>query len=84
VLLDQHRSRDLDAVVLLHVDAERKRPFPAHRARYADPPPVRGDPLGRRGQAAKMAFAGIKDEQKIRDLIAYLPTYDKAPVKLSQ
>ncbi|WP_298871356.1 cytochrome c family protein [uncultured Bradyrhizobium sp.] len=32
----------------------------------------------------KMAFAGIKDEQKIKDLIAYLHTYDKAPVKLSQ
>lgn len=32
----------------------------------------------------KMAFAGIKDEQKIKDLIAYLHTFDKAPVKLSQ
>ena len=32
----------------------------------------------------KMAFAGIKDEQKIKDLIAYLHTYDKAPVKLAQ
>jgi cytochrome c len=32
----------------------------------------------------KMAFAGIKDEQKIKDLIAFLHTYDKAPVKLSQ
>ena len=32
----------------------------------------------------KMAFAGIKDEQKIKDLIAYLHTYDKAPVKLVQ
>jgi cytochrome c len=31
-----------------------------------------------------MAFAGIKDEQKIKDLIAYLHTFDKAPVKLSQ
>ena len=32
----------------------------------------------------KMAFAGIKDEQKIKDLIAYLHTYDKAPVKIAQ
>jgi cytochrome c len=32
----------------------------------------------------KMAFAGIKDEQKIKDLIAFLHTFDKAPVKLSQ
>jgi cytochrome c len=32
----------------------------------------------------KMAFAGIKDEQKIKDLIAYLHQYDKAPVKLAQ
>ena len=32
----------------------------------------------------KMAFAGIKDEQKIKDLIAYLHTFDKAPVKLVQ
>lgn len=32
----------------------------------------------------KMAFAGIKDPQKIKDLIAYLHTYDKAPVKLVQ
>jgi cytochrome c len=32
----------------------------------------------------KMAFAGIKDPQKIKDLIAYLHTYDKAPVKLTQ
>jgi cytochrome c len=32
----------------------------------------------------KMAFAGLKDEQKIKDLIAYLHTFDKAPVKLSQ
>ena len=30
----------------------------------------------------KMIFAGIKDEQKIKDLIAYLHTFDKAPVKL--
>jgi len=32
----------------------------------------------------KMAFAGIKDEQKIKDLIAYLHTYDKAPVNASR
>ena len=32
----------------------------------------------------KMIFAGIKDEQKIKDLIAYLHTFDKAPVKLHQ
>lgn len=32
----------------------------------------------------KMAFAGIKDEQKIKDLIAYLHSFDKAPVKLTQ
>jgi cytochrome c len=32
----------------------------------------------------KKAFAGIKDEQKIKDLIAYLHTYDKAPVKIAQ
>jgi cytochrome c len=32
----------------------------------------------------KMAFAGVKDEQKIKDLIAYLHTFDKAPVKLAQ
>jgi len=32
----------------------------------------------------KMAFAGVKDEQKIKDLIAYLHTFDKAPVSLSQ
>ena len=32
----------------------------------------------------KMAFAGIKDEQKIKDLIAFLHTFDKAPVKLTQ
>ncbi|WP_407178581.1 c-type cytochrome [Bradyrhizobium sp. STM 3562] len=31
----------------------------------------------------KMAFAGIKDEQKIKDLIAFLHQYDKAPVKLT-
>src|SRR5215475_3343565 len=32
----------------------------------------------------KMVFAGIKDEQKIKDLIAYLHTFDKAPVKVAQ
>lgn len=32
----------------------------------------------------KMAFAGVKDEQKIKDLTAYLHTFDKAPVKLTQ
>jgi cytochrome c len=32
----------------------------------------------------KMAFAGIKDPQKIKDLIAYLHTFDKAPVKMAQ
>ena len=32
----------------------------------------------------KMAFAGLKDEQKTKDLIAYLHTFDKAPVKLAQ
>jgi cytochrome c len=32
----------------------------------------------------KMAFAGIKDPQKIKYLIAYLHTFDKAPVKLTQ
>ena len=32
----------------------------------------------------KMIFVGVKDEQKIKDLIAYLHTFDKAPVKLTQ
>jgi cytochrome c len=32
----------------------------------------------------KMAFAGVKDEQKIKDLIAYLHQFDKAPIKLAQ
>jgi cytochrome c len=32
----------------------------------------------------KMAFAGVRDEQKVKDLIAYLHQYDKAPVKLAQ
>jgi cytochrome c len=31
-----------------------------------------------------MAFPGVKDEQKIKDLIAFLHTFDKAPVKLTQ
>jgi cytochrome c len=31
-----------------------------------------------------MAFAGIKDEQKMEDLIAYLHTFDHAPVKLTR
>ena len=30
----------------------------------------------------KMAFAGLKDDQKIKDVIAYLHTFDKAPVSL--
>ena len=29
-----------------------------------------------------MVFAGIKDEKKVSDLIAYLHTFDKAPVQL--
>lgn len=32
----------------------------------------------------KMAFAGVKDEARVTDLIAYLHTFDKAPVKLTQ
>jgi len=32
----------------------------------------------------KMAFAGLKDEQKIKDLIAYLHAFDKAPVQVAQ
>jgi cytochrome c len=32
----------------------------------------------------KMAFPGLKDEQKVKDLIAFLHQYDKAPVKLTQ
>ena len=32
----------------------------------------------------KMVFPGIKDEQRIKDLIAYLHTLDKATVKLAQ
>jgi cytochrome c len=30
----------------------------------------------------KMLYAGLKDEQKIKDLIAYLHTFDSAPVSL--
>ena len=30
----------------------------------------------------KMSFAGVKDEARVTDLIAYLHTFDKAPVKL--
>jgi cytochrome c len=32
----------------------------------------------------KMVLPGIKDEQKIKDLIAYLHTFDNATVKLAQ
>ena len=32
----------------------------------------------------KMAYPGLKDEQKIKDLIAFLHQFDKAPVKLTQ
>ena len=32
----------------------------------------------------KMVFAGIKDEAKVKDLIAYLHQFDSAPVKLTQ
>ncbi|KZE29387.1 cytochrome C [Chelatococcus daeguensis] len=32
----------------------------------------------------KMVFAGVKDEQKIKDLIAYLHKFDEAPVALTQ
>jgi len=32
----------------------------------------------------KMVYAGLKDEQKIKDLVAYLHTFDGAPVKLTQ
>lgn len=31
----------------------------------------------------KMAFAGVKDEKKIKDLIAYLHTFDKVPLKVT-
>ena len=32
----------------------------------------------------KMIYAGLKDEQKVKDLIAYLHKFDGAPVKLTQ
>ena len=32
----------------------------------------------------KMVLPGIKDEQRIKDLIVYLHTFDKATVKLAQ
>ncbi|HEY8564825.1 MAG TPA: cytochrome c family protein [Beijerinckiaceae bacterium] len=32
----------------------------------------------------KMVYPGLKDEKRIDDLIAYLHTFDKAPVKLTQ
>ncbi len=32
----------------------------------------------------KMIYAGLKDEQRIKDLIAYLHRFDQAPVKLTQ
>jgi cytochrome c len=32
----------------------------------------------------KMVFPGVKDEKKVEDLIAYLHSFDKVPVKLSQ
>lgn len=32
----------------------------------------------------KMVFAGVKDDQKIKDLIAYLHRFDEAPVALTQ
>lgn len=32
----------------------------------------------------KKVFAGIKDEQKIQDLVAYLHTFDTAPVTLNR
>ena len=46
-------------------------------------------PVTRRGPAiaipgTKMIFAGVKDEQKIKNLIAYLHQSDKAPVRLVQ
>ena len=31
----------------------------------------------------KMIYAGLKEERRIDDLIAYLHTFDKAPVKLA-
>ena len=32
----------------------------------------------------KMVYAGLKDEKRINDLIAYLHQFDKAPVKLAE
>jgi cytochrome c len=32
----------------------------------------------------KMAYVGLKDDQKIKDLIAYLHTFDSAPVTLTK
>jgi cytochrome c len=32
----------------------------------------------------KMVYAGLKNEQKVKDLIAYLHTFDSAPVRLTQ
>ena len=32
----------------------------------------------------KMIYPGLKDEQRIKDLIAYLHRFDQAPVKLTQ
>jgi cytochrome c len=34
--------------------------------------------------STKMVFPGIKDEQRIKDLTAFLHTFDKATVKLAQ
>jgi cytochrome c len=31
-----------------------------------------------------MIYAGLKDDKRIDDLVAYLHTFDKAPVKLAQ
>lgn len=31
----------------------------------------------------KMAYAGLKDDDKIKDLTAYLHTFDSAPIKLA-
>lgn len=41
------------------------------------------DPRGKM-PGTKMAYAGLKDEARINDLIAYLHTFDKAPVTLTQ
>ena len=32
----------------------------------------------------KMVYAGLKDEKRINDLIAYVHQFDKAPVKLAE